>query len=464
MATPPYNIAQDLSGDVVGLILEHFANPSGIIESDHLLALSHVCVRWRQLIRDHRAFWRLLHLSVSTLTTGQVCQFLDRAAVAASRDDGATVDIDIDIADIQSDVLDRVLPAVATVIHRARVLSLNVDPTYIDAVYGTLLANPAPEMHELFVRFRKKTAPHVYRLSVNFLGGTAPQLHKCVLGWVEFPAQRIDALRNVRALNLFQTIDARSFLDIFPATFASTFPKLQHLRLCARTIRIQLQPGEEAPVLALHSVTLDTSCNISKLLSAWPSLNQAPKTMLWMPDRQEVWPWLKDIAVGEPFHLHLTRDPYATAFRICFVGVRSGKTRTSRECFYWYEDMGSSYRLDEVFLDAPCAWQDRITELTISQTVWSHSIVSVWLAKLNLRAVKQTVLVLDDPDATLDSLRASPALRVPSVHSLIVEAGPDIESPSISAKLLRHISGHGFITPIPMCSVTVRRPVTVVGH
>lgn len=453
MVVPPAVVeshAQSLPADVLDHILERCG------DIDNVVAMSHVCAWWRRLARDHPVFWRdvMLYSSAATLSPGEVQQFVDRLQIAAMRKHYSTVCITVSVVGVCPAIERTLLPVVAALMDRVAVLCLNLDAEYAELVQH-LLTHTCPNIINLFLTFTGETVPNIV-LAENLFRCQAPLLDQLYLNEVQLPARPIAALRNLTRLTLLSLKP----LFISPSAVHSCCPKVATLTLSAPSLHMLPDsiPIEDSAKPHFEAVSLSADFSPHAFIQQWPALGSIIDLEVITATPEVTTAWLAGMS-GPLYLCLLLTKAEEEWFGVGLVEETTGRYRRSRECF---ENYVNQQDLLNLYTNFPAeSWTDRLTQVTISQTVWSHPIVPLWLPEL--RAVKQLVLVLDDP-ASFDSFQPTVALRLPALKRLIVTISRYQPAYKIHARDLHGAMATGLQAPWTVSSLGVCPGLTIAGQ
>ncbi|EJD46451.1 hypothetical protein AURDEDRAFT_164685 [Auricularia subglabra TFB-10046 SS5] len=190
------------------------------LDIQHLLTLSHVCVRWTAVARAHPVFWRDIRLAAVSHSALEFFQ----ARLVSGLERG--VYITLCLADHPScdGIRTIVLPAITRNLFRVVQLGLDLQSDVADSALPAL-SKPAPHLESFSLRFFhcSKARPAV-TLAPNLFASHCPRLTDLSLADVAFPKQPILAFHNAHSV-MFHFHSPRAI----PFSLFEHLPALQKL-------------------------------------------------------------------------------------------------------------------------------------------------------------------------------------------------------------------------------------------
>lgn len=416
--------------DVVLATPELLAIVFAHLDLPELLPLRRVCSTWDAAARDTPAYWRDVSLELEELTQGLLEFFLLRLCGDARPGVRAT----FEALTIEPAIAQRVIPGIASVLHRLSLLRLGLLPEYAPPLLAALLYAPAPLLQTLDLCFDTEDGEHAQLIELprDVFAGVAPRLTRLVLFDVLLPPNAPPVLAHVQYAELYLDLSAYGDAE-YARVVERIFGHLPALR------ELQLSLGERAwdPAVFLGSAVRARAAQLHTLgVTGWER-----DLVRWLPTAHVRRLSIVDTVGSLAFELSAEladAPPFGPGkpLGLAFVG------RTAR----LVTDDGYELHLQDAPLDYPSwlrAWMglpglaDRIVSLGIPCEMWLNLCdCGVALPALD----RLTLLLRGGAAGTTEGVLRCPVLRAVTfavVGGVSVQVAAQMQQQVIQRNLLR---------------------------
>ncbi|KZW04245.1 hypothetical protein EXIGLDRAFT_758540 [Exidia glandulosa HHB12029] len=417
------------------------------LDFEDIVCVSHVSARWRAVSRNHDGFWKDIRLE--SLTSAAVTIFL--AQLACSRDN--VVNLCIKVDEVNADVIDTILPAVADCLRRLETLELTTNGQYAVETFEAL-RGPAPCLTHFSLTFHIDAVSEEDMgdptLPSGIFGGISPQLRVVHVCRMRMPPSPIAAFKLVEDAS-FES-DGDEPLEI-NSLFAA-FPIARRLKIDAPAFDIDpscnaLQSTVDN--LEMLDVCFHESGETTAFLSALPGAQN-----ISIIETCDVHDYSTALAMlgylDSPLRIELARHCAQDENVAAIVG--DGNLARDR-VFRYLPGPGLSFLGVPKLLPMFFHWEAMCTEIRIAYSLWP-------LLTGDLPAfteVRHITLVLDEPGSCVLGL-AGWTFDCEKLETLCLKAREPL---TVTAEDVCDFANSCFRPYVPGVALQLEGPITLVG-